>query len=74
TLWYLEQNPDVRAAGEHPLVHYLHFGMREGRLAAPLHAGDRAAVHLIEPIIRLEMMQPREREAAPCPVDPALDA
>ncbi|MFE1601973.1 hypothetical protein [Methylobacterium sp. ID0610] len=73
TLWYLEQNPDVRAAGEHPLVHYLHFGMREGRLAAPLHAGDRTAVHLIEPIIRLEMMQ-RVREAAPCAIDPALSA
>ncbi|GJE29640.1 hypothetical protein [Methylobacterium organophilum] len=74
TLWYLEQNPDVRAAGEHPLVHYLHFGMREGRLAAPLHIGDRTTVHLIEPIIRLEMMQRRGQDVARYSEDLALRA
>jgi len=29
--WYLENNPDVRAAGLNPLAHYLQFGLREGR-------------------------------------------
>jgi len=29
--WYLSTNPDVRAAGINPLVHYLRFGILEGR-------------------------------------------
>ena len=28
---YLDENPDVRAAGMHPLLHYLQHGRREGR-------------------------------------------
>jgi GT2 family glycosyltransferase len=34
--WYLEQNPDVRAAGLQPLVHYVTHGWREGRQPHPL--------------------------------------
>ena len=29
--WYLEANPDVRAAGIDPLQHYISFGKKEGR-------------------------------------------
>jgi len=29
--WYLDQNPDLRAAGVDPLAHYLEHGAREGR-------------------------------------------
>jgi glycosyltransferase involved in cell wall biosynthesis len=29
--WYLEHNPDVRAAGIDPALHYLRYGAREGR-------------------------------------------
>ena len=29
--WYLQQNPDVAAAGLNPLVHFLRFGAKEGR-------------------------------------------
>lgn len=29
--WYLDRYPDVRLSGQNPLVHYVHFGMREGR-------------------------------------------
>ncbi|MDH3316236.1 MAG: hypothetical protein OER43_10785, partial [Gammaproteobacteria bacterium] len=36
THWYLERNPDVRAAGMNPLVHYLQFGAREGHDPHPL--------------------------------------
>lgn len=31
TAWYLENNPDVRAAGLEPLEHYVTHGWREGR-------------------------------------------
>jgi hypothetical protein len=30
--WYLEQNPDVAAAGMDPQFHYEHYGAGEGRL------------------------------------------
>ena len=36
--WYLEQYPDVKAAGMNPLLHYLHHGRTEGRLPRPLRA------------------------------------
>lgn len=29
--WYLQENPDVAAAGMDPVIHYLVFGWREGR-------------------------------------------
>ena len=29
--WYLEHNPDVRAAGMNPLLHYMRHGDQEGR-------------------------------------------
>lgn len=29
--WYLDRYPDVRLSGQNPLVHYVHFGMSEGR-------------------------------------------
>lgn len=29
--WYLEQNPDVAAAGMDPVVHFVRYGWREGR-------------------------------------------
>jgi hypothetical protein len=32
TNWYLEQNPDVAAAGMDAQFHYEHYGAREGRL------------------------------------------
>lgn len=31
TVDYLSDNPDISAAGENPLVHYLQFGLAEGR-------------------------------------------
>ncbi|MCK7575333.1 MAG: hypothetical protein MZV65_32590 [Chromatiales bacterium] len=34
--WYLDQYPDVKAAGMNPLLHYLHHGRTEGRLPRPL--------------------------------------
>jgi hypothetical protein len=33
--WYLEQNPDVAAAGLEPLGHYLQNGAAEGRAPSP---------------------------------------
>lgn len=36
TSWYLEQNPDVAAAGVNPLQHFLTHGGREGRDPHPL--------------------------------------
>ena len=33
--WYLEANPDVRAAGVDPARHYCAFGWREGRNPSP---------------------------------------
>ena len=33
--WYLEENPDVRAAGMAPAEHYLRSGWREGRNPGP---------------------------------------
>ena len=30
--WYLESNPDVKASGVNPLLHYIRFGRDEGRL------------------------------------------
>jgi hypothetical protein len=33
--WYLEQYPDVKAAGINPLLHYLQSGLAEGRMPAP---------------------------------------
>ena len=38
--WYLERNPDVRAAGVDPLQHYLLHGAGEGRDPNPLFDGD----------------------------------
>ncbi len=38
--WYLEQNPEVEAAGMDPLVHYLQFGGFEGRDPNPLFDSD----------------------------------
>jgi len=38
--WYLEQNPDVRAAGIDPLRHYLRYGAGEGRDPNPLFDSD----------------------------------
>jgi O-antigen biosynthesis protein len=35
TIAYLEQNPDVRASGLNPLVHYILYGEREGRPLPP---------------------------------------
>ncbi|MFM8415212.1 MAG: glycoside hydrolase family 99-like domain-containing protein [Planctomycetota bacterium] len=34
--WYLDRNPDVRAAGLDPLAHYAGHGWREGRQPHPL--------------------------------------
>ena len=34
--YYLEENPDVAAAGIDPLVHFTHFGAFEGRNPHPL--------------------------------------
>ncbi|MCE8540155.1 hypothetical protein KBY27_22050 [Ruegeria pomeroyi] len=33
--WYLRRNPDVRAAGVDPVVHFLEHGAREGRDPGP---------------------------------------
>jgi hypothetical protein len=35
TGWYLEQNPEVAAAGVNPLLHYIQIGWREGRQPSP---------------------------------------
>ena len=36
TNWYLLRNPGLAAADRNPLMHYLLWGKREGRLAAPV--------------------------------------
>jgi GT2 family glycosyltransferase len=38
--WYLDQNPDVRAAGINPLMHYLRHGATGGRDPNPLFDSD----------------------------------
>jgi GT2 family glycosyltransferase len=38
--WYLEQNPDIVAAGLEPSLHYVAFGAREGRNPNPLFLSD----------------------------------
>jgi hypothetical protein len=40
TNWYLEQNPDVAAAGMDPQLHYEHYGAGEGRLPYALHSAE----------------------------------
>jgi len=30
-VYYLQSNPDVAAAGVNPLLHYIQFGISEGR-------------------------------------------
>ena len=35
-VWYAETYPDVRISGTNPLLHYLLFGMREGRRIRPV--------------------------------------
>ena len=30
--WYLDNNPDVKASGMDPIIHYLQYGRKEGRL------------------------------------------
>ena len=35
TAWYLEKYPDVRRSGVNPLVHYLCYGRKDGRLPMP---------------------------------------
>ncbi|UYO73885.1 glycosyltransferase [Halomonas qinghailakensis] len=36
--WYCQQYPDVAAAGVDPYDHYMHHGVKEGRLPCPLKA------------------------------------
>ncbi|WP_407423341.1 glycosyltransferase [Methanobrevibacter sp.] len=36
TVWYLNQNPDVKESGMNPLVHYIKHGIGEHRLPKPL--------------------------------------
>ena len=38
--WYLSQNPDVRAMGADPLLHYLAHGAAEGRDPCPMFDSD----------------------------------
>gem|GEM_PF-644418 len=41
--WYLENNPDVAAAGLNPLLHYLDSGRAEGRPTCPVAAPELVA-------------------------------
>ncbi|SDA35271.1 Haloacid dehalogenase-like hydrolase [Methylobacterium sp. UNC378MF] len=41
--WYLDNNPDVAAAGLNPLLHYLDSGRAEGRSICPVAAPDLVA-------------------------------
>ncbi|WP_267360213.1 rhamnan synthesis F family protein [Methylobacterium sp. GC_Met_3] len=41
--WYLENNPDVAAAGLNPLLHYLDSGSSEGRVIRPVADPDEVA-------------------------------
>ncbi len=55
--WYLNVNPDVKAAGLNPLYHYILFGRNDGRLPTPKsyeqkqsvvpRCGTRAPIHFI---------------------------
>lgn len=38
--WYLAQYPDVQASGANPLVHFLYYGIVEGRLPNPYFAAE----------------------------------
>lgn len=40
--WYLEQNEDVRQHGAHPVIHYLRYGLAEGRPPLPDEAFDQS--------------------------------
>ncbi|MBP2493674.1 FMN phosphatase YigB (HAD superfamily) [Methylobacterium sp. PvP062] len=44
--WYLDNNPDVAAAGQNPLLHYLNDGRPEGRPISPF--ADPVALARIE--------------------------
>ena len=48
TRYYLDMNPDVRASGHNPLVHYSLYGHGEGRRPAP----DAAERETLEPLVR----------------------
>src|SRR5262249_17360577 len=41
--FYLQDNPDVAAAGVDPLIHYVDFGAAEGRVPSPDYSFERAA-------------------------------
>ena len=38
--WYLEHNPDVKASGIDPIVHYISHGWKEDRECTPYFDGD----------------------------------
>lgn len=39
--WYLEQNPDVKAAKADPILHYLEYGWKEARECTPYFDGKQ---------------------------------
>ncbi len=54
--WYLQQNPDVRAAGENPICHYMEHGWKEGRNPSPLFDGN--AYLQLNPDVKQANMNP----------------
>jgi 4-hydroxybenzoate polyprenyltransferase len=47
TTWYLTQYPDVVAARQNPLLHYLQYGRAEGRRARPPRTSEPPAAELL---------------------------
>ena len=43
SVWYADNYPDVGSSGTNPLLHYLVFGMREGRRIRPLDPAQNTA-------------------------------
>lgn len=46
TQYYLDNNPDIRAAGVNPLLHYVTSGANEGRHGLPRHRRKRPAAQV----------------------------
>ena len=67
TTYYLQQNPDVAAAGVDPLLHYEQFGWLEGRNPSPefsttlyLNANPDVKAAGVDPLVQYEEFGIRE--------------
>jgi amino acid adenylation domain-containing protein len=54
--WYLDNNPDVKASGQDPLIHYIHWGYSEKRDPSPIF--NRRSYRLICPYYDMDHQNP----------------